>query len=131
MIGLNQRDDKFTEYLPMGSSKAKSGIDNAIFKLYSRGMATSHDVWVYNSSIKKLEKNMKIHVDYCNAQNSNDLNLKKMDPKKAKWSGVILIINVENIPILPLSGIQITGFLEYFSGKNCGIRYIALLSTLS
>ena len=111
---VNQRDDKFTEYLPMGSSKAKSGIDNAIFKLYSRGMATSRDVWVYNSSIKKLEKNMKIHVDYCNAQNSNDLNLKKMDPKKAKWSGEIIDKLKKYTPKFDAGKIRIAMYRPFF-----------------
>ena len=111
---INQRDDTFTEYLPMGSSKAKSGIDNAIFKLYSRGMATSRDVWVYNSSIKKLEKNMKIHVDYCNAQNSNDLNLKKMDPKKAKWSGEIIDKLKKYTPKFDSGKIRIAMYRPFF-----------------
>ena len=80
---VNQRDDRFTEYLPMGSHKAKSGIDHTIFKFYSRGIGTSRDVWAYNSSINELSKNMKRHIAYCNIQN---LNSPKLDSKNAKWT---------------------------------------------
>ena len=73
---INQRDDRFTEYLPMGSHKAKSGIDHTIFKFYSRGIGTSRDVWAYNSSINELAKNMKRHITYCNMQ---DLNAPKLE----------------------------------------------------
>ena len=80
---INQRDDKFTEYLPMGSSKSKSRIDHTIFRFYSRGIGTSRDVWAYNSSTNELSKNMKRHIVYCNTQN---LNSPKLDPKNAKWT---------------------------------------------
>ena len=35
---LEQRDDTFAEYLPMGSKETKSGKGNAIFNIYSNGI---------------------------------------------------------------------------------------------
>ena len=87
---INQRNNKFSEYLQIGSNATKSGLDHAIFKLYSRGIGTSRDVWVYNSSKTELIKKMQIHIDYCNNQNLNNLDLKKMNPTKAKWSGELI-----------------------------------------
>ena len=83
---LDQRNNTFTEYLPMGSKAAKSGKKNknAVFQIYSLGIATHRDSWIYNSSKSKLSKNMKKHVDYCNKQN---LANPKLDLRQAKWSG--------------------------------------------
>ena len=80
---LDQRDDAFTEYLPMGSKKAKSGKGNAVFRIYSGGVVTARDVWIYNSSKRGLSKNMRRHIAYCNKQ---DLNHPKIDPRQAKWA---------------------------------------------
>jgi len=64
---LNQRGGtRFEEYTPIGSKDVKSGKeDNAIFKMYSLGIATHRDLWVYNSSKKTLGDNMKSCIDYC------------------------------------------------------------------
>ena len=48
---IGQRSDTFTEFYPIGTKEAKAErADNAIFKLYSRGLATSRDPYVYNFS---------------------------------------------------------------------------------
>ena len=82
---LDQRNDAFTEYTPMGSKEAKSGKgkENTIFRMYSRGIETNRDAWLYNSSISELSKNIKRHINYCNSQ---DLENPIMDSLQAKWS---------------------------------------------
>ena len=80
---IDQRDGSFTKYLAMGSREAKSGNGNAIFRTYSLGIVTNRDAWLYNSSKNELSKNMKVHIDYCNAQ---DLKNPKIDPMQAKWT---------------------------------------------
>ena len=80
---LDQRDDSFTRHLPMGSKEAKSGKGNATFTIYSNGIQTNRDAWVYNSSKNELTKNMKKHIDYCNLQDPKN---PKIDPRQAKWS---------------------------------------------
>ena len=48
---VGQRDEAFQKYYPVGSKEAKAGkADKAIFKLYSRGLATSRDAYIYNFS---------------------------------------------------------------------------------
>ena len=48
---IGQRSDTFAQFYPMGSKEAKAGAaDDAIFGLYSRGMATSRDAYIYNFS---------------------------------------------------------------------------------
>ena len=82
---LDQRDDTFTEYLPIGTKETKSGKgnENAIFQIYSSGLKTNRDAWMYNSSKSELPKNMKRHIHYCNKQ---DLNNPKIDSRQAKWT---------------------------------------------
>ena len=108
---VNQRDDRFTEYLPMGSSKAKSGIGHAIFKLYSSGIKTNRDVWTYNSSVGKLSKNMKRHIDYCNMQN---LSNPKFDPKNAKWSEDLISRLKKHKPLFDKNKIRISLYRPFF-----------------
>ena len=71
------------QYLPMGSKEAKSGKGNAIFRIYSNGIKTHRDPWMYNSSKKELSKNMKKHIDSCNTQDPKN---PKIDSLQAKWS---------------------------------------------
>ena len=78
----------FEKYVPMGSKKGKKGKDkNVIFKTYSNGVKTNRDVWVYNSSIENLTKNVKCHIDYCNEQDLDDF---KIEPKQGKFDGEIV-----------------------------------------
>ena len=80
---LDKKNPEFVNYLPMGSKDAKAGKGCALFRAYSLGVATHRDVWVYNSSEKELEKNIKLHIDYCNSQDPDD---PKIDPKRGKWT---------------------------------------------
>ena len=83
---LDQRDDTFSQYPPMGSKETKSGKgdENAIFRMFSNGISTGRDAWLYNFSRHELSKNMKRHISYCNKQ---DLDNPKIDSRQAKWTG--------------------------------------------
>ena len=82
---LDQRNDAFTKYTPIGSKEAKSGNGdgNVIFRMYSYGLTTNRDAWMYNFSKNNLTKNMKRHINYCNSQ---DLANPEIDPQQAKWT---------------------------------------------
>ena len=82
---LDQRDDTFTQYIQMGTKETKlgKGDENAVFRIYSNGIKTNRDAWMYNSSRDKLSKNMSTHIDYCNKQDPNN---PVIDPCQAKWS---------------------------------------------
>jgi len=84
---IEQRREEFYQYLPMGSKDAKSGKGNALFGVYSRGVVTGRDAWACNSSKNELEKNMKIHVEYCLKR---DKAAAKLDPKRGrKWNKLL------------------------------------------
>ena len=78
------RNTEFEKYTTIGSKSTKYGKKvNSVFKLYSSGIKTHRDVWVYNSSKDVLSKNMKKTIDYCNKQ---DLDNPILNPKLVKWS---------------------------------------------
>lgn len=48
---INQRNEDFEDYYPLGTEDAKAGrADEAIFQLYSQGLKTSRDPYIYNFS---------------------------------------------------------------------------------
>ena len=64
---INHRNDSFKEYIPIGDKEDKKG--NTFFEsIYARGLGTSRDVWVYNSSKKSLQNTIERMVNAYNNQ---------------------------------------------------------------
>ncbi len=74
-------EEEFDAYLPIGSKEAKRAKpDNAetIFKTYSRGVATSRDMYVYDYEFDTLSKRMRRFVEEYNSQVDS---YKRQNPK--------------------------------------------------
>ena len=65
----SQRDEAFQEFYPVGSKDAKAGkADDAIFGLYSLGLATGRDAYIYNFSRDACDENAhRMVADYLGA----------------------------------------------------------------
>lgn len=63
---LNQRDPNFDNYFALGDKRDKSA--NIIFENYSRGVETSRDAWVYNSSKRNITTTVVEMIDFYNAE---------------------------------------------------------------
>ena len=74
---INQRDDSFEHFLPMGDRYKNS---NTIFNLYSCGVKTNRDSWVYNFDKIQVKKNMKNMIEFYN-QELHRLKNQKLDTK--------------------------------------------------
>lgn len=61
---INQRDERFTTYQPIGGSAGNSAA--GVFRIYSRGLATSRDAWCYSFSRQAVQNNMSRMVDNYN-----------------------------------------------------------------
>ncbi|MGN5734704.1 DEAD/DEAH box helicase [Arthrobacter psychrochitiniphilus] len=59
---INHRNDVFESFRPIGDKKTSDGI----FAVYSRGLATARDSWIYNSSADKLQQNVGSMVEFYN-----------------------------------------------------------------
>ena len=66
---IDQRSEVFTEFYPIGTKETKSGKRNdAVFVLYSRGLATSRDKYIYNFSRDACAENaLRMTQDYLKA----------------------------------------------------------------
>ena len=67
---IGQRSDAFANFYPLGSEAAKKGEANdAIFRLYLRGLETTRDAYIYNFSRDACAENARLMTqDYLNAQ---------------------------------------------------------------
>ncbi|WP_180060692.1 type ISP restriction/modification enzyme [Acinetobacter sp. YH12135] len=88
---LNQRDDKFGDFIGLGDKKNKTA--KSLFLNYSRGIATGRDAWLYNYSSSKLLENVENFITTYNDQLSlfkvnNEVASKEItyDPTKISWS---------------------------------------------
>jgi predicted helicase len=96
---INQRDPSFDKFISMGDKKDK--FSSVVFSLYSMGVKTNRDDWVYNFSKQTLSSNMTRMIDFYNQQVDEYAKIpydKKpdiekfidTDPKKIKWTEDII-----------------------------------------
>lgn len=93
---INQRSMEYYKFPAIGSKKKR---EKGIFEIYSRGIASSRDAWVYNFSKKKLEENMRRmieeynrHVELVKKGIITKENVNEMinnDPSKITWDGTL------------------------------------------
>ncbi|MDD9975385.1 MAG: DEAD/DEAH box helicase family protein [Candidatus Poribacteria bacterium] len=92
---IDQRSDAFTNFYPLGSEAAKKGEANdAIFRLYLRGLETTRDAYIYNFSRKACAENaMRMAQDYLAARSEIEENPKltadeaaRLHSSNIKWS---------------------------------------------
>ncbi len=60
--------DDWASFLPMGTKEAKRGAGEAIFDLFSNGVKTNRDIWVYDfqksNLIQKTQRTIEVFNDY-------------------------------------------------------------------
>ena len=80
----DKADEEFKKHMHMGNKDAgRSKTNSVMFGLFSNGLKTRRDAWVYNTSVKELEHNMSRTIQYCNTQDPDNFII---DPKQAAWS---------------------------------------------
>lgn len=66
---INLTNNDFDSFLPLIGKEVKSGkSEQAVFRLFSRGVATQRDEWVYDSSREALTERMKYFAEVYNEQ---------------------------------------------------------------
>jgi predicted helicase len=87
---LNQRNQEYDAFIPLGEKGVKGSKANSIFEMYSLGLTTNRDAWVYNFSKSELEKNVKRMIDNYNSEveslRSNPNYKLTSDAAKISWS---------------------------------------------
>ena len=93
---IGQRSDTFAQFYPMGSNDARMGVvDDTIFGLYSRGLTTGKDIYIYNFSRDACTENaQRMTQDYLNALQEREDNpeltvdaVARRHSSNLKWEG--------------------------------------------
>lgn len=63
---INQRNPAFDAFIELGNKDDPKA--NTIFSIYSLGVSTNRDAWVYNSSRLAVASNMQAMIDYYNLE---------------------------------------------------------------
>ena len=84
---INQRNESFYGFIALGSKDHKANkenAENAIFRLYSMGIATSRDSYIYNFNKEVCSENARLMIDsYQSAIKELDNNPNKQDAKNS------------------------------------------------
>jgi len=94
---INQRNEKFSEFIPLAPEKKFDTGTQSFFVASSCGVATSRDAWCYNFSRKRLVENIKKSIAFYNSQvdafaaakkktpSLNAVDFIDLDDKKFSW----------------------------------------------
>jgi len=100
---VNQRDPAFEGFVPLGD-KGPGGAES-VFGIYSLGVSTNRDAWVYNASKQVVSQNMASMVetynhavdayrDACVGKSKDEwpkiIGVVESDPRKISWSSSLL-----------------------------------------
>lgn len=95
---LNQRNEVFDTFIPMAPDKKFDLKSQSFFNTYAIGVASNRDAWVYNFSLKEIDKNMHRTIEFYNEQQKGFAEAKRKsgkvkaedfidaDPKKISWT---------------------------------------------
>ena len=104
---INQRDGVFDNLIPLAPEKKKETNAKSVFNIYSAGVMTNREFWVFNSSIRELKNNTNKSIDFFNSEReryakyieSNSRidvrNFVSADATRIKWDSA-LYADVEN-----------------------------------
>lgn len=93
---INQRDDRFGEYILLGNKKTD---DAKLFESFSLGVATGRDAWCYNGSKKVLSKKISGMIDFYNSEADRFKEKYGSLTKKAKEGKIDDFINTDRTKI--------------------------------
>lgn len=85
---ISQRDENYLSYPILGDNK-NAEAQAPIFGIYSRGLATARDAWVYNLSRPMLRENVERALTFYNCEVDRAAHPRyvlDLDPKKFSWN---------------------------------------------
>ena len=83
---LNQRNDIFSSFIPLGDKKNKEYKQIFFNPVYSNGLVTNRDAWCYNFSQRKLQQNIQSTIDYYNKMVESGDENPQLDSTKISWT---------------------------------------------
>ena len=83
---LNQRNDVFGSFIPLGDKDNKDNKQTFFVPYYSRGLATGRDAWCYNFAQTKLQQNIQSTIDYYNSIMASSRDMPALNTTRISWS---------------------------------------------
>ncbi len=83
---LNQRNDIFGSFIPLGDKDNKDNKQTFFVPYYSNGLKTQRDAWCYNFSQTKLQQNIQSTIDYYNSMIESGRDTPLLDATRISWS---------------------------------------------
>ncbi|MBD2552031.1 N-6 DNA methylase [Limnothrix sp. FACHB-708] len=94
---INQTDNDFDQLLPLVDKEVKAGRgDRCVFRLFSRGVATGRDEWVYDFSLDSLNEKIEYIID----DYKNCLQSSRQEISRIKWDEKLSRTFQNMIPVL-------------------------------
>lgn len=99
---INKRNNVFDTFIPIEPNKKFNLKSQSYFIPYSLGLGTNRDAWCYNSSLKRLNENIGLSIDFYNEQRvayhkelqvKNNIKAKDYiiyDSKKLNWTDSVI-----------------------------------------
>ena len=83
---LNQRNDIFGSFIPLGDKDDKDNKQTFFVPCYSNGLKTQRDAWCYNFSQTTLQQNIQSTIDYYNSMIESGRDTPLLDATRISWS---------------------------------------------
>lgn len=83
---LNQRNDIFGSFIPLGDKDDKDNKQTFFVPYYSNGLKTQRDAWCYNFSQTKLQQNIQSTLDYYNSIVESGRDTPLLDATRISWT---------------------------------------------
>ena len=83
---LNQRNDIFGSFIPLGDKDNKENKQTFFVPYYSNGLKTQRDAWCYNFSQTKLQQNIQSTIDYYNSMIESGRDTPLLDATRISWT---------------------------------------------
>ena len=78
---INQRNDAYETFIPVGEKKKDSQSNTFFVPYYSNGLKTQRDAWCYNSNKHLLKSNIQGFLNFYNSERTRFQKVLEVDPK--------------------------------------------------
>lgn len=127
---ISQRNDVFETFIPLGDKDNKQNKSTFFVPFYSNGLKTQRDAWCYNSSKRKLQRNIQEHLEFYNKQREAyfkalkkkpDLDTKSFlnrDPQNISWTRALEWDIEKNVEHKIKDGSFVTAYYRPYFKQN-------------
>jgi predicted helicase len=115
---LNLTSNDFAELMPSASKSVKASAkvsqDKAVFKLFSLGVVTNRDEWVYGESVPQVEARVRHLIDVYNGERATSAKRSAVRDTAIKWTRAVKRDLQNNLPYRYADGVVVAASYRPF-----------------